>query len=66
MHGIYTLPVTRAAFPSKRIALPRSLVERRTSVQDILIEIRMALRRRHEPDRTVTMFVLYRRTSLLT
>ena len=43
---------------SKRIALPGAFVERRASVQDVLIEIRMALGRRHEPDRTVTVFVV--------
>ena len=46
MNGIYALPVARAAFPSKRIALPDALVERGPSIQDVLIKIRMALRRR--------------------
>jgi hypothetical protein len=46
MNGIYALPVARAAFPSKRIALPDALVERGSSIQDVLIKIRMALRRR--------------------
>jgi hypothetical protein len=35
-----------------------SLVKRRASIQDVLIEVRMTLGRRHEPDRTVTMHVV--------
>ncbi|WP_323051403.1 hypothetical protein [Caballeronia mineralivorans] len=35
-----------------------SLVKRRASIQDVLIEVRMTLGRRHEPDRTVTMLVV--------
>ena len=52
------LPVARGAFPAQRITLPRSLVERCTSTQDVLIEIGMTLGWRHEPDRAVTMFVV--------
>ena len=58
MHDMYALPVAGGAFPAQRITLPCSLVERRTSIQDVLIEIGMALGRHHEPDRAVTMLVV--------
>jgi hypothetical protein len=40
------LPVARGAFPAQRITLPRSLVERCASIQDVPIKVRMALGRR--------------------
>ncbi|MBK3843543.1 hypothetical protein [Paraburkholderia aspalathi] len=43
MYGMYALPVAGGAFPAQRITLPRSLVERCTSIQDVLIEIGMTL-----------------------
>lgn len=58
MHSTYALPVARPAFPSERIALPGSLVERRASIQNVLVEVGMTLRRCHEPDRAVTMFIV--------
>jgi hypothetical protein len=54
MHSIDALPVARAAFPSKRITLPSVQVERRASIQNVLIEAGMTLRRRHVRHRTVT------------
>jgi len=58
MHGMYARPVARGAFPALRMTLPCSLVERCTSIQDVLIEIGMALGRRDESDRAVTMLVV--------
>ena len=39
MHGKDALPVAGERFPVQRIALPCSLVECRTSIQDVLTEI---------------------------
>jgi len=58
MHRMYAFPVAFGAFPAQRITLAGVLVERRASIQDVLIEVRMALGRRDEPDRAVTMFVV--------
>jgi hypothetical protein len=55
MHSIYALPVARAALPSKRIALAGTRVERRASIQNLVVEVGMALRRRYEPDRAVCL-----------
>ena len=44
MHGKYVLPFVGGTVPAQRIALPCSLVERRTSSQDVLIEIDLASR----------------------
>ncbi|WP_146014272.1 hypothetical protein [Paraburkholderia rhynchosiae] len=56
-HSTYVLPVARATFSSQRIALPGSLEERHAPIQNVWIKVGMTLRRRHELDRAVTMFV---------
>ena len=43
VHSTYALLVARAAFPSERIALPCSFVERPASFQNILMEVGMTL-----------------------
>lgn len=53
VHSIDALPVARVAFPSKRIASPGVLIELCASIQNVLIEVAMTLRRRHEPHRAV-------------
>ncbi len=58
MHCVDALPVARGSVPSERIALPCRLVKRCASTQNVLIEIGMTLRRRHEPDRAVTMLLV--------
>ena len=58
MQGVNALPVAGGAFPSERIALPCRLVKRSASKQHVLIEVGMTLRRRHEPDRAVTMLLV--------
>jgi hypothetical protein len=58
MHRMYGFPVARGAFPAQRITLASVLVERRASILDLLIKVRMAPGRRDEPDRAVPMFVV--------
>ena len=52
------LPVARGAFPAQRISLPRALVESGASGQNGLVEMRMALSRCDEADRTVAVFMV--------
>jgi hypothetical protein len=58
MNDMNALPVARSAFPSKRITLARSLVERLAALENVTIKIRMTLGRCHKPDRTVAVFVV--------
>ncbi len=58
MNDMNALPVARGAFPPKRMTPARSLVERLSALENVMIKIRMTLGRCHETDRTVAVFVV--------